>query len=76
MSQGSTKKGQSIDQPFFTDGTDSTGIDGFGYSEVTEKSYHIDHPGHETRVRDDTVDEPPYSSHFALSVMLSYSVNV
>jgi len=40
-----------------TDGTDGTGIDRFRYSEVAEESYHVHHPAHETRVRDDSVDE-------------------
>ena len=50
---------QKIYEDGSTDGTDGTGIYGLGYSEVAEESYHVYHPGHETHVRDDAVDESP-----------------
>jgi len=52
-----------IDEDGSSDRTDGAGIDGFGNSEVAEKSYRVYHPDHKASVRDNAVDESQYSLH-------------
>jgi len=68
---------QKIDEDGSSDRTDGAGIDGFGNSEVAEKSYHVYHPSHKASVRDNSVDESQYSLHVcSFSLCLRYSAKV
>lgn len=53
-----------------TDSTDGTGINGYGDSEVAEESNHVDHPCHETCIRNDSVDEAQYSFYYLLLTLV------